>query len=1003
MQFVLPRPVDSNANSNSRFLVERSLGEEFAELLGMRAQLFELRAVSWRQAVAVHVRNAMSLVSGKNAAQRVGGLFEVAFALEDDSKEPSEAARILLSHKTGIVSAPEAREHCPHLCRVAGVDQADVATNALFEASEAGQCDSIRPLVALGANPGATNDKGRTPLHVAAQQGSVECVRALLEVKANPQATDAKQRLPCQVAAKHQHHRVVRLLGEAAPLPAELLELYQPASVTRFFIVVMISACLLAACLVGFLAPFLEHEIGEGQPLSDTFEFVGFGTCTNEHHSYGFRRSSSENSVQDCLVRTMASHGVGATVELRPSGGVECTIMLGPEEAPTYWSPPSKTRVSFAATHVFQEEQSTNRICFGRKRVGSRIPISYSYKLFGAAPYGNCTNATDCGYAQTKAGKDCDAQLMTATAGVFDCQDGTSCGGGNESCCNDHGGVLHCPPDRPVMCNNCSERCCHESAFGCPDWKIKTCGTPFLVCADYDTRCPSNVAAVGPALCSMRFEPLYYISLMCPAACDMCPGSARAEHDSRGATLLLMDGQASPDGRGCISLGDGVLIQLYEPRVVDRVRLRVYGSEVPIVEFGNDTVRSPAAKLEPGTAEGEWWAVAPGGCRDLLAMWTVARVCEVELYGDSCGGNFSTAGSCLPPNRIKIPSAGLCTAAEREMKALEAGAVARMTSAPAFSWEEWLLTAAPAMDLSASSDCAGPLVRGGAGWDLIPTCLNVPRRSQVKVAEGVAGLCEDSWPVVAFQSKSVEDCEAMLFKHAAPMLSVRATWVGAVDDTEVFWCLLHVADIGVSLDDTAPEPFYVTPSSGVPTGASLGLSLDELYPGVLGPAPKGTVELLGGTCYEVAEGLDAIPQCKRVCEELSECAATAVDPAAPRICCFWSSIIGMSLGLASSFLSLRNPSARAYLSPASICLEANFLPEPPEESALFRLSLTGACPAGTNGDMSLAECGRAGYELGLGRATAEAVMTPSQPGGCWLVEHLIYNRAKATEGSWETG
>eukprot|EP00756_Hemistasia_phaeocysticola_P032309 Hpha_TRINITY_DN16400_c2_g2::TRINITY_DN16400_c2_g2_i7::g.160092::m.160092 len=107
--------------SNSRFVVERSLGEEFAKLLGMNMQLFELRAVSWRQAVAIRIRSAMAAVSGEDAAGRVGSLFEVSRALEDPSLEAGEACRILLCHRRGIPSAPEAAAHLPVLCAMAGL------------------------------------------------------------------------------------------------------------------------------------------------------------------------------------------------------------------------------------------------------------------------------------------------------------------------------------------------------------------------------------------------------------------------------------------------------------------------------------------------------------------------------------------------------------------------------------------------------------------------------------------------------------------------------------------------------------------------------------------------------------------------------------------------------------------------------------------------------------------------------------------------------------------
>eukprot|EP00756_Hemistasia_phaeocysticola_P056901 Hpha_TRINITY_DN33545_c0_g1::TRINITY_DN33545_c0_g1_i1::g.171004::m.171004 len=139
--------------SNSRFIVERSLGEEFAELLGMSAQLFELRAVTWREAVAVRIRRAMAVVSGAHAPRRVGTLFEATNALEDGDRDVGDAARLLVSHDRGIPSAPEAAAHLGALCAVAGLCPAEVATEALCAVADDGQAEDVEALVTLGASP----------------------------------------------------------------------------------------------------------------------------------------------------------------------------------------------------------------------------------------------------------------------------------------------------------------------------------------------------------------------------------------------------------------------------------------------------------------------------------------------------------------------------------------------------------------------------------------------------------------------------------------------------------------------------------------------------------------------------------------------------------------------------------------------------------------------------------------------------------------------------------
>eukprot|EP00756_Hemistasia_phaeocysticola_P005176 Hpha_TRINITY_DN13205_c0_g1::TRINITY_DN13205_c0_g1_i2::g.154641::m.154641 len=105
--------------------------------------MFELRAVSWREAVSVRVRGVMSTIAGEDAARRVASLFEVAQALEDPETDVGLAARVLLSPDRGIAPAPEADALLPALCAMAGLEQDDVATEALRAAAKAGKADDV--------------------------------------------------------------------------------------------------------------------------------------------------------------------------------------------------------------------------------------------------------------------------------------------------------------------------------------------------------------------------------------------------------------------------------------------------------------------------------------------------------------------------------------------------------------------------------------------------------------------------------------------------------------------------------------------------------------------------------------------------------------------------------------------------------------------------------------------------------------------------------------------
>ena len=77
-----------------------------------------------------------------------------------------------------------------------------------------GSTEIVRVLLEHGANVGAEDNEGRTPLHVAARHGSIEVLRVLLEHGANVGAEDNLGRTPLHEAAQHGSIEVVRMLFE---------------------------------------------------------------------------------------------------------------------------------------------------------------------------------------------------------------------------------------------------------------------------------------------------------------------------------------------------------------------------------------------------------------------------------------------------------------------------------------------------------------------------------------------------------------------------------------------------------------------------------------------------------------------------------------------------------------------------------------------------------------------------------------------------------------------
>ena len=116
-----------------------------------------------------------------------------------------KGAQLILEHGANI-HARNKRGHQPlHRVLVDSIDNYDVSDMFL---------DTMRCLLAHGADVDALDDDHGTPLHLASHHGCVKGARLLLEHGANVHLEDKQGRTPFQVASEQGRTKVIQLLSE---------------------------------------------------------------------------------------------------------------------------------------------------------------------------------------------------------------------------------------------------------------------------------------------------------------------------------------------------------------------------------------------------------------------------------------------------------------------------------------------------------------------------------------------------------------------------------------------------------------------------------------------------------------------------------------------------------------------------------------------------------------------------------------------------------------------
>jgi ankyrin repeat protein len=82
----------------------------------------------------------------------------------------------------------------------------------LSQAVRSGDLETVRLLLATGADPNTTGTAGWTPLHVAVDHGNPHVVRALLEAGANPRLRDISDQTPRMLGSRRDNTEITNLI-----------------------------------------------------------------------------------------------------------------------------------------------------------------------------------------------------------------------------------------------------------------------------------------------------------------------------------------------------------------------------------------------------------------------------------------------------------------------------------------------------------------------------------------------------------------------------------------------------------------------------------------------------------------------------------------------------------------------------------------------------------------------------------------------------------------------
>ena len=142
--------------------------------------------------------------------------------------EGSEAARVLLAHGADVNRANDGGStplsHAAFLCNLelvqlfldSGADvniQMETGETALFgigcyvDSSPAARIETLRLLLAHGANPNIVNEEGACVLSYAAVRGHMDAVKLLLEAGADPNLCDGSRDTPLMCGRRTERTR----------------------------------------------------------------------------------------------------------------------------------------------------------------------------------------------------------------------------------------------------------------------------------------------------------------------------------------------------------------------------------------------------------------------------------------------------------------------------------------------------------------------------------------------------------------------------------------------------------------------------------------------------------------------------------------------------------------------------------------------------------------------------------------------------------------------------